>query len=324
MTGRTTKTPGDSGEPLDSISPHQTERKGDPLRSAAAAPCPEGSETDQPRATPWEDLGADYLEVIALLQEEVARLEQELRRQDQGPVEPTAKGTTSTPESIESVAAEELAVARATIERLEAELGDREETISLLLDQLSRVEEAQAASRAEWEQVAGWLAELEQRVEGQDGERGAPCSGPDSEVVEVLRSENLRLRTAWEELSQRPATEPSETGAAGLAETRKERDALRRQLEQLQDEKRREQHEHTAALVELQAQLSRAALARPAEPTPETDPGAEGLCRQQDVDLRFRALRQHLLEIHQQEAQERKQKQLIPRLSRLWSRTGPR
>ena len=43
-----------------------------------------------------------------------------------------------------------------------------------------------------------------------------------------------------------------------------------------------------------------------------------------DEQLRFQALRQHLLDIHQREDQERKQKQLIPRLSRLWSRTGPR
>ena len=48
-----------------------------------------------------------------------------------------------------------------------------------------------------------------------------------------------------------------------------------------------------------------AALARPAEAPPETDSGASGPSRERDAELRFRALREHLLEIHQQEAQER-------------------
>jgi uncharacterized small protein (DUF1192 family) len=282
------------------------------VHSAAAAHLREGGETD-------------YLETIALLQEEVARLEQELRWRDQGTSGLTSQGATSRTEADESVAAGEAAsLARAEVERLEAELGGREETIALLLDQLSQVEEARAASRAEWEQLAGWLTELEQRVEGQDGRPSGPCAGPESDLVEALRAENLRLRAAWEEWSRRPTSEPSETGAAHLAEVVKERDALRLQLEQVQDERRREQHEHTATLAELHAQLSRAALARPAEPPPQPAQGAEGPSRDRDVELRFRALRQHLLEIHQQEAEERKKKQIITRLSRLWNRTGPR
>src|SRR5205807_697659 len=121
---------------------------------------------------------------------------------------------------------------------------------------------AQEASRAEWEHLAGWVAELEQRVEGQDGDAllrlqerlaaqqqqvdtlrmkseqdrraweaqrqvhegerarleaalahvpaspAAPGSdgdraAPDSEVVAALRSENLQLRAAWQELAKR-------------------------------------------------------------------------------------------------------------------------
>jgi hypothetical protein len=337
--------------------------------------------------TGLDDSGVDYLETITLLQEEVARLEQELRRRDQGPPETTSNGPDSDPGEADPAAAEEAAVARAEVERLVAELAGREETIDLLLDQLSRVEEAQAAGRAEWEQLAGWLAELEHRVEGQDGDAllrlrerlaaqqqqadesrrkaeqdrraseaqrqvyegeiarlqaalaqhraAAPAGGegdgersaagrvPDSEVIEALRSENLRLRAAWEELARRPAAEAPEARDARLAEAMEERDALRRQLEQIQDERRREQLEHGATLADLQAQLSRASLAR-AEPPPEAAQETETVPRARDEQLRFQALRQHLLDIHQQEAQDRKQKQLIPRLSRLWSRTSPR
>ena len=38
---------------------------------------------------------------------------------------------------------------------------------------------------------------------------------------------------------------------------------------------------------------------------------------------RIRALRAHLNEIHQNEAQERSQRRLSARLSRLWHRSGP-
>ena len=56
------------------------------------------------------------------------------------------------------------------VERFKAELAGRDETIRLLLDELSRVEESQTATQAEWEHLADWLDELERRVEGQDGD----------------------------------------------------------------------------------------------------------------------------------------------------------
>ena len=43
-----------------------------------------------------------------------------------------------------------------------------------------------------------------------------------------------------------------------------------------------------------------------------------------EPDLRVRALRQHLLEIHQREEAERRERRLTHRLSKLWSRTSPR
>ncbi len=335
--------------------------------------------------TSFDDRGgdavADYLETIALLHEEVARLEQELRSRDRGPSETPTDGAAPDPDRADAVyAAEEAAAARTEVSRLETELAAREETIGLLMDHLSRVEEAQAAGQAEWEQLCGWLAELERRVEGQDGDallqleerlaaeqrradesrkqaeqdrggaevqrriyegeisrlraalardrsagiedeaRGGPARrGPDSEELESLLAENLRLKAACEKQAGRPDALALE---AGLTESLKERDALRRQLERLQDEQRSEQLEHAATVADLQTQLSRASLARP-EP-PEAAQEAATISPAPDERLRFQALRQHLLDIHQQELQERKQKQLIPRLSRLWSRTGPR
>jgi hypothetical protein len=324
---------------------------------------------------------AEYLETIEILQEEVARLEQELRGRERWPSEMPTEGSAPDPDQAGAVeAAEDAAAARAEVARLEADLAAREETIGLLMDQLSRVEAAQAAGQAEWEQLSEWLAELEKRVGGQDGdallrleerlaaeqrladetrkqaeqdrrdaeaqrrvheteiarlraalagERSAGVEdearlvpadrGPNSEELESLRAENQRLRAAFAKQAGRPDAEALD---ARLLEATKERDALRQQLERLQDEQRREQLEHAATIAELQTQLSRASLAR-AEP-PEAAQGASTISPVREEQLWFQALRQHLLDIHEREEQERKQKQLIPRLSRLWSRTGQR
>jgi hypothetical protein len=272
------------------------------------------------------------------------------------------------------------------VERVQAELVSREETIRLLLDELMRVEEAQAATRAEWEQLTAWVAELEHRVEGQDEDAlrelenrlaaqqqkvdglqvkaehdrhaweaqrqiyqaeiaqlqerlvqvansplahgavdGRVTKGPDPDanVVEALEAENLRLRAAWQELVERTAAaDRSESLDAKLAETLNEQQKLRRQLEQIQDEGKRERLEYQANVAELEAQLSQASLIKPEGPRPEKGP--EGISPEQDIELRFRVLRQHLAETDQREKEERRQKRLISRLSRLWSRTGPR
>jgi hypothetical protein len=330
---------------------------------------------------------ADYRETIVLLQEEVARLEQELQVRDQRGWETASSAEASVQDEVEPAAAlENIAGAPQEVDRLKAELAGYEETIRLLLDELSRVEEVQAASRAEWEHLAGWVAELEHRVEGQDGDalhqlenrlaaqqqtadalrmrfeqdrraweaqrqidqeeiarlpvtrdqvansseasagpdaRSTQGSGPDADVAAALRAENLRLRAAWQELVERNApADRSESWDAELAETLKEREQLRRQLEQVQDERKRERLEHEATVAELHARLSQASLTPPQGPPPEKSP--EGISPALDVELRFRALRQHLLEIDQREKEERRQKHLITRMSRLWSRTGPR
>jgi chromosome segregation ATPase len=330
---------------------------------------------------------ADYLDTIAILQDEVARLEQELQLHDERQRETTSIDEASLhDEAAADGALENVASEPGEVERVQAELVSRDETIRLLLDELNRVEEAQAATRAEWEQLAAWVAELEHRVEGHDevallelenrlaaqqqkvdalqvkSERDrraweaqrqiyqaeiarlqetldqvansplAPGAhdcrvtqgpDPDANVVEALQAENLRLRAAWQELVERSsAADRSESLDAQLAETLNEQHQLRRQLEQIQDERKRERLEYQANVAELQTQLSQASLIEPEGP-PSVQ-GPEGISPNQDIELRLRALRQHLLETDQREKEERRQKHLISRLSRLWSRTGPR
>ena len=57
--------------------------------------------------------------------------------------------------SIDPPPASSAARSHREVERLTCELASREETVALLLDQLSLLEEARTADRAEWEQLAG-------------------------------------------------------------------------------------------------------------------------------------------------------------------------
>jgi uncharacterized small protein (DUF1192 family) len=329
---------------------------------------------------------AEYRETIALLHEEIARLEQELQMRDDARKETRSSGEGALEDEAKAPGTlEHPGDQDGELERLAAELAGRDETIRLLLDEVSRVEEAQAATRAEWEHLAEWVAVLEHRVEGQDADalhqlenrlaaeeqkagalavrveqerrsweaqrqiyqaeiarlegtldqiasspdapgdrdgRAAQEPGPNSGVVAALQAENLRLRAAWQELVERnSAADRSKVLEAKLVETTNERNQLRRQIEHIQDERKRERLEHEATVAELQARLSQAALGQPqAPPSEERSEGIADL----DIDLRIRALRQHFRETDEREKEERRHKQLISRLSRLWSRTGPR
>jgi hypothetical protein len=343
--------------------------------------------TTKPSDHSAENASDQYLETIALLQDEVARLEQELQWRDEHQRESTSNDIARV--AIEADAeglGENSDGMHVELERLKAELTSREETVRLLLDELSRVEEVQAAARAEWEHVADWVTELERRVDGQDGdtlhelenrlaaheqkieaiqakserdrcgwetqrqayqaeiarlrtaiEQAAVTSeargdhddrvtekgGPTADLLEMLQAENCRLKAAWQELVERAsADDRCDLLESKLAESASARQQLRCQLEQIQDRSKRERLEYEATVAELRAQLTQASLHQ-AQGLPR-DTTVEGISPALDIDLRIRALRQNLLEVDEREKEERRQKRLISRLSRLWSRTGPR
>lgn len=314
------------------------------------------------------DPAAEYLETIALLQDEISRLENELLSR-----EDTVNRDSDMVRPRDDRDESDLQAMRSELHRLESELAGRDETINLLMEQLRLVEEAESASRDEWEQLAGWVAEVERRVELQDvGEdnglrfeleaqrkqaeelrgqaehqrttwnhqrlayekeierlRGliAESSGGSTNshaALEVLETENRRLRKYYEELEQSLETQSDswrdrqEKLTQVLTETRT-------QLSQVQDDRQRERREFEAEIASLRSQLSRASLvqgqAAPVE-TREVKGGDDSIAL--EVDMRIRAFRQHLQEIHNHESETKNQNRLNLRLSRLWSRTGPK
>lgn len=309
---------------------------------------------------------AEYAETIALLQDEIARLEAELLAREDAFRAPVA----DVQGSEEDHRPEQREFSLKEIDRLAGELAAREETIGLLLEQLRLVEEAEAASKAEWEQLARWLTEVEERVERQD--RSDP--GQVDERLETLRrdAEQARARHeqdrgAWaadrrklEEQVARleaavatPAATGNSAGTAALAaveaENRRlrercleletsseaelasvreelarrtaERDEARGERQAVQDERHRERREYESAVAALRSQMSRAALATP-EPSGTDGPAPDGNPAL-EADMRIRAFRQHLKEIHCHEAEVRNSQRLGTRLSRLWRKTSP-
>jgi hypothetical protein len=342
-------------------------------------------DTDETVADGCPDSIHEYREAVALLQEEVARLERELQLRDHPPWESVSACNAQGEEDAKASGARESA--RATeeeVERLTSELNNREQTVTILLDQLSLLEEAKAADRAEWERLIEWVTELEKRVEAQDEDAlrrlearvGAQTRGAEErraqlehdrrgwdvarkvydeeiarlrselaqaqasalavrdgeglvdqsacaefERVKALEAENLRLR-AGQAILERTAAENSSALRSRMGEIQNESDELERRLAQIQDERRRERLEYETTIAELRTTLSQFSVVQHEAPRPiqKRDRLAEAL----EPDIRVRALRQHLLEIHQREEAERRERRLTHRLTRLWSRTSPR
>ncbi len=144
----------------------------------------------------------EYLETIALLQEEIVRLEAELQARGDRPSEAAPQGVARAEDEFDRLNGSEHAVqSHPEVERLTGDLASREETVALLLDQLNSLEEARTAERAEWEQLSGWVAELERRVEGQDEDalgRLQTRLGDQQREAEELRTKLEQHRRGWD------------------------------------------------------------------------------------------------------------------------------
>ena len=279
-----------------------------------------------------------YLDTVTLLQEEIERLEAELRLWTQVPVNPAPAATD--PE-IENEATRR-------INELTSLLDERDETIALLWEHLSAIEEAQAARSAEWEQLHHWVDELEHRLGDLDLSANDP--GLEGPTIEDYQNQLDSQRRAWEQerhdleaelarLRRRLDPEAGVSDNATLAEledhNRRLRDECQRLLPfeaevasltdrvtllQVQLEDAREQLR--AYDVDLQNERLRheAELAelRSGQSAPRFS--ASNLTPSE----RVRALREHLREVHAREVEERKERQLSTRIARLLRRTGAR
>lgn len=281
-----------------------------------------------------QSLGESYLDTVTLLQAEIERLEAELRMWTESTSDPT-------PAVVDSEAAD---ASRRRIDELSTLLEERDETISLLWDHLSTIEEAQAARSAEWEQLHLWVEELERHLN--DTEGGGITPGPAPREVNEIQARWDTERSAWEVERRRLESEVQRLQRRLDSEEQSADDALNRENRELVEECRRlsafeaEANVLKDRLAELQTQLdrSREQLWQAKEQhdrersQQESDladlraGGAVPTIRAADMPPheRVRALREHLKEIHAREEEERKERQLSSRIARLLGRTGAR
>ena len=106
---------------------------------------------------------------------------------------------------------------------------------------------------------------------------------------------------------------------------RRECEEIRGERDLVQDERDRERREYEIAVATLRSQASRAAAsADESEGHAARSDASSDVPSALEADIRIREFRQHLKEIHCHEAEARNHNRLGARLSRLWTRTGPR
>jgi hypothetical protein len=304
-------------------------------------------------------------ETITLLEEEIARLEDELRMRDLAAAAEVQDFAADRSPSRSDDAAEE------RVSQLCAALEAREETIALLMEQVRLAEESEAASRAEWEQLHQWVQEVERRVAEQEqpdsdlrsqlaAERQnfdllrqatekeqrswevqrqalvtevdrlragltdvAGQSDASIAAVRALEQENHQLREAYNHLAGY-TVDARELDAAvqELQALRQQHGALVLELNKQRDDWQRQRNEYEASANALRAQLARDSLRRQEEQVKATGVALAPKESSLEADMRIRALREHLKEIHEGESEQRMRRSLAVRLSRLWSHTS--
>src|SRR5262249_2218938 len=164
--------------------------------------------------------------------------------------------------------------------------------------------EAQKAERS-WEvQRQALVAEVE-RLRGRFSDV-ASQSDATVAAVAALEHENQELREAYDSLAR--TTFPAQEADALMRDlqiTRHKHDALAQELQKQRDERQRERNEYEASYNALKTQLARDSLRRQEEQVKATGMVPAAKDPLLEADMRIRALREHLKEIHQDEAQER-------------------
>ena len=271
----------------------------------------------QPEDDPFHD------EMIQLLQTEIAELQRALIEQTAAcPLSQTDDESTAQPSPGET----ELLVGR--LEQLLDELQQKDEQVALLHSLLETAEEANRAEQEEREQLNAWVPDIEKRFAEREREWQAQ--------YEKLEAENLRIA---EERDRAEAAAIADTDDAKLEAVQRLANDLRREAESLrqQRDKTETENEHLRREIEaVEASVSREEVVRLAQERAELARMRHELEAQaqaddnkssraaQSVDTNIRVLRQHLMEVHEQEKLEREQRSLSNRIAGLWKRIDGR
>ncbi len=238
------------------------------------------------------------------------------------------------------------------VERLESLLDELQSTDHRIqsMEELLRVaDEAQLAEVEERRQIEDWVTEIETRVRRREEEWQSQNEQLNNQIAELKEQREQAheqlgqaLDSNGDEVAKQTQQQLEQTQAqnnklAELAmELKRENEALKEKMSEFQSEAesgespavlQRKLREHELELAQERAEMSRqrAELTRMRDELDRATGEA-----QKDVgtsDLRVKALRDHLREIHDQEQEQRAEERgggLASRLSRLWQRLDSR
>ncbi|MDA0659218.1 MAG: FHA domain-containing protein [Planctomycetota bacterium] len=282
---------------------------------------------------PWDTLSDETLQ---LLQEEIVNLQQQLQEQiietdrlrtkHQAPSHDSPLTATPSTDSIKP---------QRTLELLD-ELERSDERIASLEELLLITEEASLAEQEERRQIEAWIGEVEIRFGQREAETTAEMEVFKRKLHDTLAERNrleVRLqaaaspqgsREAFQETLDQLRTQNS-TLVAELEQQQQHVSSLERNVEQLKEQldpdalQRRLDdavREERLQMAQERAEMARqrVAMARELEQIPQTHRRADP-----DSETKFKALRQHLKEIHVQEQQDKKERSIGSRLAKLWN-----
>ena len=304
------------------------------------------------------------VDTIALLYDEIARLEAEIRDRDDARITDDLTATRDHNQGHDAVAPLHL-----LINELSFELAAKEETIALLLEQTRFYEDAAAVQRTEWDELQRWVEDVEHRIDSNDGGESRHLAQIEAEKhrFEGLNNQAVADRSAWElqrrgldqEIHRlRSLASQTPTNVSGIFATAPLEDENHKLQERLQGMEssmpktpevetvrkklaetlarfdasevahRRAGDEWSREKSQLTAALSAAQgqVAREAMLAPAVKPIESGATSAAiEADERIRAFRQHLHELHRREAEERANRGgLSSRLSKLWHHGSPK
>lgn len=276
------------------------------------------TDTAIPVADPYQE------EMLALLRAEILDLQTTLavRDHDHSPHAAAADSDFDRDDQLSKPEAEKL------VERLEQllqELQQRDDQIATLTDLLEATEAANRADQEERTQIDSWLRDIEQRCGDREQEWRVQQAKLQSELDSVAEERNqaqaalnvdsssVKLEAAQNVM--RSLRETAESQREKLNEAEQEISRLRRELEAAVQGPPREER---MQLAEERSEIARLRQELEHERQRKQNPAVN------DDNLKLKALRQHLNEIHEQEKKEREERRLSSRIARLWNRLDGR
>ncbi len=287
------------------------------------------------------DDAEDELSESTLLRAEVEQLQTELMQREEE-IRHLVNGSASEPANeLPAVNDGESDRLVDRLEQLLAELSESDERVRNLETLLHASDDATLAEREEREQLGHWVSEIETRVADREQQWKAREERLEARLKEAAercrRAETsaehvVKLHAGeFQQQLQRQVVELQEDNerlASELDEARTEHSRLREVVSRsgVREEQLQEFTEQQAELKlhEIEIARERALIARQtaeiARLRDELDRAVAPVQNVENPDCRIRQFREHLREIHDLEEEQRKQRSLSGRLSRLWNR----